>query len=97
MFQTPPAAKDKVGEPDQPGCSSAPPVEDQQQVPQPVKPPSPPPRPQLLYSQEVGTIHMTPTMLANCKEIKMWFSAVLLLLKTHRRQHETKAPPLLGN
>lgn len=73
VFQMPAAIKDKVGEPDEPGRSSAPPVEDQQQVPQPVKPSSPPPRPQPLYSHEVGTMHTTPSRLVNCEGMKMWF------------------------
>lgn len=70
IFLLPPTIKDKVGDSDEAGRSLAPPVDDQQHVAQPVKPPSPPPRPQLLYSNEVGTVHTTPSGHRNCGVMK---------------------------
>lgn len=62
LFHIPPAVPDKIGEP---GSGSAPPADGQQLFQQmsqshPLKSPSPPPKPQLVYSNEVGkkAIHL---------------------------------------
>lgn len=61
VFALPPAVTDEAGEPSDPHHSLTHP-EDRQQLfqpisqPQPVKPPSPPPKSQPVYSNEVGKI-----------------------------------------